>query len=141
MTTITSFDKKNTRAVQDAAVVALQELAKAYGLTVSAAGGSLDNGQATLKFRFKVADPAAKEAHERHEFGLYAPMFGLKAEHYGAKIIHKGRTHLLVGFAPRRSKFPYRVRSVDDGRELLLTEMSLVALKGRNTGPRLVAVS
>ena len=137
MTTITSFDKKNTRAVQDAAVAVLQELAKAYGLTITAAGGSLDSGEATLKFKFKVADPAAKEAHERHEFGLYAPMFGLKAEHYGAEIIHKGRKHLLVGFAPRRSKFPYRVRSADDGRELLLTEQSLRFLK--NPGLRVVA--
>jgi hypothetical protein len=129
MTIITSFDKKNAKAVQDSAVVALQEVAKHYGLEIRAHGGRLDTGVAVLKFEFKVADPPAKEKAERHEFGLYCPAFGLTPAHYGATIMHKGRPHLLVGFSPRRSKFPYRVRSVDDGRELLLTETSLRFLK------------
>jgi hypothetical protein len=130
MFTITNFDKRTTKTLQEASVEALQEVARRYGVEVCQHGGSIDTGEVTLKFKFKVTDPAAKEAAERGKFEMYAPSFGLKAAHYGARFF-SGRdreAYTLVGFEPKRSRYPLRGRRVRDGKEMLFTEVVLMQI-------------
>lgn len=51
---VKSFDRGNSKIVQDAALAALKDVAAQYGLKVESWGGQLNGADATLKFKFSV---------------------------------------------------------------------------------------
>jgi hypothetical protein len=132
---ITTFDKRNTKALQEAIVAALDKVGAEFGVSLKGHGGSLATDHVILKIKATVSDPAAAEALAKQKFSDYCSMFGLKPEHYGASVIHKREAFTLVGLIPSRPKFPFLCRRDSDGKELLLTEASVRHLqekRGRN---------
>lgn len=129
MTDILDFDTRNGRDLHDAALAALQETAKAFGLTVAKAGGSLDGLKATLKFEFKVADKAATDAGEVKEFASLCTLYGLTAAHYKATFASNGQMFELFGFAPQRPKFCLKARNLASGKVMLFPDSMKTRLK------------
>lgn len=117
------------KAVQKLVDEAVAKALVGTGFEVAGSKGTYGDTLA-VKISFQHADPAKKVAAERHDWNQLCSLFGLKPEHYGAEITHKGEVYIAVGFEPRRSKFPLRVKGKTNGRVILLTQMSIDRLAG-----------
>jgi hypothetical protein len=132
MSKILHFDKKNVRDLQTAAIPALAEVAQQFGLKVVAAGGAIDDVKTMLKFEFSVADAAAQETAEIKAFNLTCYVFDLEPRHYKTRFASRGIDYELVGFAPRRSKFPIRARRIGDSKVVLFHTEILDRIKSQS---------
>lgn len=126
---ITKFDRKNANALHDALAAAITETAAEFGVSVRKAGGSIGETKTTLKFEFAVTDPVAAADAEVREFRLLAPAFDLSISHYKARFVTRGSTFELIGFAPRRSKFPFKCRDITTGKVMLYPDYIRELLK------------
>lgn len=112
---IKQFDKQTCKLLATEVEKALAAVAAKHGLTASYAGGTFSGAEFTAKVKFTLAqnNPAAADA-ERAEFAKYCGFYGLKPEHYGAKLPSGQFGEMtLVGIKPSRSKFPIVVRCTD----------------------------
>jgi len=127
------FDRSNTKVLSTEAVEALQAVAVKHGLTVQAAGGTIGAVKLVLKFEFNVTDKDAANEAERKEFEAYCTMFGLTPEHYKARFSRSMAQFELIGFMPRRPKYPLRARNVADGTVRLFSRSILAELSETET--------
>jgi hypothetical protein len=135
MTKITTFDRTSCKVIQDAIVRSLREVEERFGVSITAAGGTMDGAEFKAKFQIKVVDPAAVEADQRRKFSMACFLYSLKPEHYGATVpLSGGRSGKLIGVEPGRSKRPIKILS-EDGKVYVSTEASvkhLASPPGRN---------
>ena len=128
---ITKFDRQTAKALSAEIETALAAIAAKHGLTIAAAGGTIGTVSLKLKFECKVNDPAASAKQERDTFNVYAAMFGLRPEHFGATFQYKRQVFRLIGILPNRPKFPLRAMNVETGKELLFPQQMASKISAR----------
>lgn len=114
-----TYTKEQARSFADRALAALE---KEFGVGVVSRTKTTYGDKLNVTFDFKPGTDEDRAVAERNEWNRSCGLFGLKPEHYGAVITHKGTPYTLVGFEFSRRKFPIRVKSQVDGKVLLLTE-------------------
>jgi hypothetical protein len=102
-----AISKTTCAQVTAAARIALEDVAKRYGLTVQVGGGSYDELSFRPKVEFKVADA------DRAEFERFAKLVGLEPSDFGATFSSNGNTFTVAGINLRASRFPVNVRRAD----------------------------
>jgi hypothetical protein len=112
---IKTFDREALDEIDAEVMKALEEFAKARGLTVRTAGGNWSEGIYTMKLRLSVTNAG------RIDFQKYARGLGLKPEDYGREFTHQGEVYRIVGISPTRSKYSIETERVADGSSLRFT--------------------
>lgn len=120
----------NKQQIIDVRAKAQAALDAAFGPNVVKVAKSVYGDKLAITFEFTPGGAEERAAKEREDFNNMALMFGLKAEHYGAQIRVRGEPWQLVGFMPRRPKYPMLVRQIATGKELLLTESTVKSQLG-----------
>jgi hypothetical protein len=132
MTTVTKFDRKNCKLIQDEAAAALQAVAAKYGLAVTQHGGTLGDLQFVAKFAFKVTDQKAVADTAKAEWDSSCHYFsGLRPEDFGAEISWGGRKFVITGLMLSRSKKPIKVRDTGNGKDYVFADKDVARLLGR----------
>lgn len=118
---ITTFNKESVNQLAKEVHEALAAIAARHGLTYAGRGGSYTKTEFTPRggFALQVVDGVPLE---QMQFNDLCSLFRLKPEHYLRVFDFKGEAFKLVGFAPKRSRFPIRGMRVSDGKVLLFTE-------------------
>lgn len=121
--TITRFDKPTCRTLAKDIEAALAEVAKKHGVTIQYAGGRFQDTSLAMKLEVKVADPEVQAKAAQIEFASLAPLFRLTGAHYGREFTAQGKRYRLVGFQPRKRKYPIRAHDIAAGKDILFSEM------------------
>jgi hypothetical protein len=122
----TEINRGNVKLVHAAMDKAIK--AALDGLGISTENSNLrwteTGGELKLKFRVGGTSPEEREAVQRREFEALAPAFGLRPEHYGTPVRTSHGAGRLVGFQPKRSKYPFVVAVGEgpDPKKVLVTE-------------------
>jgi hypothetical protein len=119
-------DKAKAKEIQNDIIAALSEVAKKHGVKIAPNGGTLVNsGELSLKFRITLA--AGEQANEsaKLEWNKNCWMFNLKPDDYMKVISINGEKVQLVGFQPRRRKFPILARKLSSNKEFLYPVASI----------------
>jgi len=144
MTTITNIDRKACTDIIKASEVALQEVAKQFGLTLTIKGGKFDpvTGTFAPKVEFAV------EGADRNEWDasvnlLYSnhPTQWLTKDDFGATFTSGGKTYELVGINLRAPKFPINAKCLTDGKTYKLTEAGVKRSMGRGEVEKTVTIN
>lgn len=128
MPKVTSFDKPTCRKMTNDLANILKEFEREWGVHVEMRGGSFD----TLSFRPKIeisipnAQGGKTYAKERRAWNLYASMEGLQPGWLDRKFVTGGKTLMVAGFMPRRTKNP--VLLLDDNGKVYHGSIELVKL-------------
>lgn len=123
---ITNIDKTTAIMVGNRVEEALAALGEELGLKFQLGRGTFSADKLDLKLIIAVDDPEVKEEAARREFNLYCDAYGLDASDYGRAFGFPGQRYRLIGFAPKRSKWPIRVEALDQGGKILLLQMMAV---------------
>jgi hypothetical protein len=119
---LTVIERRETKALADAALAALQAVAEKYGVTVKYAGGSYSGTNCTVKFEFStMAEDGTVMDRHASDFKRYAQLYGLPADALGKVITHNGEQYTITGLTQRGGKFPVTVNRVRDGRGFKLS--------------------
>src|SRR6185437_2488662 len=118
MSKILYFEKKNAADLQNAIRKALSSVEEEFGVTFRFGKGTFNSTELAAKIVLTVADEKVLEEQQKATFDLYARMYGLEMIHYGAVITINDEQLKLVGFHPRRSKFPILFKNMRTGREI-----------------------
>jgi len=94
----------------------------AFGPNVATVVKSLYGYKLSITVEFTLGGVEERAGKEREDWNRYCALFGLMPEHYGQTVIFGDNPWQLVGFAPRRSKYPIVARQISTGKELLLTK-------------------
>lgn len=133
-TKITTIDKAACIVIAREAEVALQEVAKKFGLTIKMSGGKYDPSVGTyapkVEFAVEGAD-MANFAQSVHLLRSNRVRTWLTADDYGVEFTVKGETYKLVGIHLNRPKFPLECKIVGTEKSLLLTEEGVMRALGR----------
>lgn len=114
MTRIDSFKSKHDRGlVSEAALAALQKVAKGFGLTVEPGGGSYSADQFTVKVIFKAPEACADKAAD--DFSKYATLCDCDPAWFGKVFVSGGQMMTIVGISPNRPKNCILLKG-DDGK-------------------------
>ena len=110
---IKQFDKSTCKTVAEVAELALQTVAKQYGLAIKQVGGSYSDGSFKVRYEFSTADATAgvDEATQRT-----ARLLGLPEDVVGKTVTLGRRTFTITGLVSRRPKFPVSARGPKGGR-------------------------
>lgn len=106
---ISQFDKPTLKQLSPKLEAALEAVAREYGLSVRAAGGTYEQFSAKLKFEFKPVSEEAQSAKarvEEAEFRQFASVFGLKPDDYGKSFIVRGVVYKICGLSIGSNRFP-----------------------------------
>lgn len=129
MQQVKSFERESTRLVQEAAVKALKATAEQFGLSVNAAGGTIDGESATLKFRFRVVLDAegrkAESEKAKKVFAALAEGMGLEPEWFGKRFIDRRHSFEIVGL--NHTSYPVNCKR-EDGKLIRYKALSVRAL-------------
>lgn len=128
MTKITDLNKASLTALRPEIDAALAELGARFGLTFRAGNGSYAGDHAHFKLEIKVDDPAVQEAAAKADFDLMAPLFGLEASDYNREFGAGSKRYRLIGFEPKRRKWPFRVMDLNANKVVLLGEIARAAI-------------
>ena len=115
---IKRFDSKHCKVLREPLETAIAAAVAPFGLTVKVEGGSYE---ASI-FRPKISLIAAGSNPDREDFELYASMFGLTADDYGAEFKNARATYRLIGIKPNRPKYPFIAERVSDGHRFKFPE-------------------
>ena len=132
MTTVTKFDRKTCKLIQDEAAAALKAVAEKYGLDVAQHGGTIGDLQFVAKFAFKVTDQKAMADTAKVEWDRNCHYFNLKPEDLGAMFTWGGRTFVISGLMLSRSKKPIKARDTGNGKDYVFTDRDVLRLLGRD---------
>lgn len=132
---INRIDKDSTAEVIERANAALAQVAKDLGLTFRPSRGKYDPhlGSVVVQGEFRVQSLNGVPV-EQADFNRRCALYGLKPEHYKAKLQVRapgGLTEVeVIGFELKRSRYPIRVRVLSTGEEVLVEERALARIPG-----------
>ena len=129
MTKITNIGKPEMIALRPEINAALVELGERFGLKFHAGNGSFGGAEASFKLTIAVDDPEIQNAKKADEFNRYCSMFGLEPSDLGTEFRSGMTRYQLVGLELKRRKFPIRVLNIGTGKEVLLTELAVPAIR------------
>jgi hypothetical protein len=129
MTKITQIDKPALLALRPQIDEALKELGERLGLSFSTGNGAYAGNAGHFKIEIKVDDPAVQEAAARKVFEQYAHMFGLEPTDFGIEFGTASKRYRLIGLNLNRPKWPFRVLSISENKEVFLGEMATLHIK------------
>ena len=119
--TIHQFNKTTCRIVSDAAVEALQEVAKRFGLTIGRKAGSYTDLTFKVGIEFRAVAKDGTDA-EQATFNQYCGMFGLEPSDFGQRFVANNEVWAFAGLRMKRSKYPILARNVLTGKQTLFTQ-------------------
>ena len=97
---MTHFDNTLAKKIQEEAVVALEKVAKKYGVTIKNNGGTLGENDFTMKMKVEVVGVAKK--YDPYVFD----MFGLPKDIIGKTFVNRGMNFTITEINTRAPKFP-----------------------------------
>jgi hypothetical protein len=119
---VKNLDKAGSTVVMNAALEALQAVAKEYGCTVSRKGWTYGGSYAKVSFEFALVKSDGSTMDSRAvAFVEAAGLFGLKPTDLGRIINIKGELFKITGFKPRSTRYPVVLERVKDSRTFSLT--------------------
>jgi hypothetical protein len=127
------FDKdtiKNLRVEIDAALAAI---AVKHGIQIRAGNATFSPEFMTMKLEFSTLQNGKPVTKEAEALKLYAPSLGLTPEHLAKNFVISGVTYRLVGFCPRKQKFPMVCERTSDGKRYGLPEDVVLKALGVET--------
>jgi hypothetical protein len=124
-------DRQLLKAARPQIEAALQDLAKELGITIKVGTGNYepDGSAGSLKLELAEIREDGASAGEI-AFRKVCSLYGLKPEHYGAKIEIRKETFKLVGLNTRAPKKPVEIERVSDGNRFKTTENVLKQIIG-----------
>lgn len=130
MPKITNIDKKTLQSLRDKIEAALAPLGEELGLNFRTGNGSYGGNEGHFKLEMKIDDPAIQEAAERETFDRNCRFFDLEPQDFGAEFRSGGKQYKLVGLAINRTKYPLKVKILNEGgKSVLLTDMAVPMIK------------
>lgn len=125
------FDKPTTRKIVNRVEEYLQGLSEELGVHITAGNARYSSTNITLKLEISVVDADGEAmTKEVMDFKTYAPVHGLSPDDLNAQFSYLGRKYKLIGYKPRRYKFPFVVECLDDGKQYKLPAIAVeTALK------------
>lgn len=128
---ITVIDKSTARQLTDRAIALLSPMMAEFGITISPAGGTFNDGQLTLKVALRL-ETVNGVAHDEASFRSHAAIYNLPASAYGATITTPSGPARLVAIQPRRSKRPIVIEYVSrPGKRYLIEDAFVRKCLGR----------
>lgn len=113
----------NCKKIRVALNMALEDIGKDLGLTITVGNGSYDDSSVTFKTECVLAGvDKAKEEFERD-----CRYFHIKPEAYGTSFTYGGKWYTLVGLKTNRPKYP--VLAKRDGNNYKLPRKAIEALQ------------
>jgi len=125
MAKIETMDKAAARALHAATLDALKKVGEDFGVVVAIKGGTFDPFAGLWRPRLEMSLPTVGgKDRDRAEWDLYCRSYHLDPEDFGKTFQNRGKEYRLVGFSPKRTKYPYRAVG-PDGKEMLFTYQCL----------------
>jgi len=126
MTTIT---KDLLRALQIDIDAALTAVAKKHKVALKLGRATFTDTNATFKLlvaggEAKASDDAASVL-DAENYRKYAKSVGMKLSWLNKKFIFDGKTYVLLGYKPERSRFNVVIQQVNSNKKVLLTTYSV----------------
>ena len=130
---ITRFDKATCKEVAKAAELALQEVAKTYGVSLAYKGGSFSPNNFTMKFETSVVgEGGIVLSKEATDFKSYCQMYNLEPTDLGKVFTSDdGTQYKITGITPRGGKYPILAESLSNGKTYKLPERMVQRGLGR----------
>lgn len=120
---LTKLDTRTANIVHQDIVQTLKEVEERYGIKIMQHGGTINSDtEVVLKLLIRVTDEDSVRQQERKEFNLYCHLYDLQPEDYLKRIVLNGKEMEIMGFAAKRSKYPYKFRDPKTGKVTLYTE-------------------
>lgn len=112
---ITEFSKQDVESISKEINEALKAVAQKYNIQIKTNGGKYDKDTATLKLELQtITESGQILTKEASAFKQYAHLLNLKPEDLFKEFTVNNEKYVLVGYAPRKSKFPMICRKVSN---------------------------
>tara|TARA_R110000765_G_scaffold255938_3_gene356533 strand:+ start:313 stop:807 length:495 start_codon:yes stop_codon:yes gene_type:complete len=118
ITEITRPTIKNIRGFIEADTDLVASVLEAFGLKVEVGNASYSSSEVTFKVKLTV--PGTENDERENDYRNYGPSSGLDPEWLGksATDARGGREYTVLGYMPRRSKYPILCMTSDKGERL-----------------------
>ena len=134
----TDFSNTGYRLLTPEIIAALAALGATQGLSFSLAGGSLGNGEMTIKLKVKSTNQTALADNSKNEFKWACRHVGLEPEDHGAVFSFQGKQFKLTGVHTSRPKYPISGECMRTGRSFKFprhTANAIIAVRAVDTAP------
>lgn len=121
---IDRFTKENLRQLRSRLDPVLAEIGKEFGINLTSGNISFSVGEFTLKVK-GMATSAEAQADRQESHRRMASIMGLDPALLGKVFTHKGHQVKIVGFDPRKPKFPVICDDLTTGKSMKYTEASI----------------
>lgn len=124
---ITKITAHNGESIVEGALEKLAAYAAELGLGVKQEGRwqyYRDGSTLQVKLQFIVGGEQGVADKERAKFDLYASLFGLEPQDFGAVIMSRGKQYKLIGFNTKARKYPYLMEDVATGDQIRFADMA-----------------
>lgn len=113
-----SFNHKNLKELRPKITAALQELAKAEGISIQVIGSaSFSDSNVTFKLSCSTVNKdGTVNSQTTEDFKNYCPRYGLKPEALGTTFTRDRQQYTITGCKPRASKYPIIGQRNGDGK-------------------------
>lgn len=127
MKKITQFQKQDVEQISVEINQALKAIADKYQIQIRTCGGKYDNDTATLKLELQtINESGIVLTKEATAFKAYSTSLNLKPEDLFKEFTVNKEKYVLMGFAPRKSKFPMICKKVSNDQSYGLPEEIVV---------------
>lgn len=109
---IKAITRATAQLLSDEMELALQGIAKKYGVKITSANGSFDSTKFTSKFSVVVLDADGGDAHAKDEWNMCCRSFNLKDNLIGKKFTSGGDKFVIVKLKPRGRRTPVVARKI-----------------------------
>jgi hypothetical protein len=124
---LTKFDKETIRKLRVEMDEVLKTLADKYGIQIKAGNATFSENLVTLKVDCSILKDGKAVTKEAEAFLAYAKIIGLDPSDLGREFSLNNKTYKVLGFQPRKEKFPMICEDTKSGKMYRLPEDSVVA--------------
>lgn len=118
-----SFDKNLAKKIQEESVLALEKIAKKYGVKISPHGGSLDTNNFIMKLKIEMLGTVKK-----YDTWVYQSL-NLPEDIIGKKFTNKGINFTITEINVRSPKFPIIAEDITGKRYKFTVDSVKILLK------------